>query len=244
LATRVGRDDKPKGIGGTLSGKEKSSELTPLLTADWRCGLTVPRTERNRQGEFVVREYDTFCPKVLAELGRLADTVEDHAITFVMQRKRDDEQVMRCKTLHRRNGIPLKVLSRLLWHPSYQMGYPVRLRTASNITHPTVRFNSYWLDVRLPMEQGRYIRLLARLVRQWRNGQRQNETPTPKAKGAPTNGTRPVSTAKPTPTNGTRQKPKARPKPPKSKPAWQQEWDALWEKVAQALWGNEQRGDQ
>jgi hypothetical protein len=61
---------------------------------------------------------------------------------------------MRCKTLHRRNGIPLKVLSRLLWHPSYQMGYPVRLRTASNITHPTVRFNSYWLDVRLPMSKG------------------------------------------------------------------------------------------
>jgi hypothetical protein len=80
-------------IEGTLSGKEKSSELTALLNAGWRRGLTVPRAERSRQGGFVVREYETFCPKVLVGLGRLADTVEDRAITIVMQRKRDDEVV-------------------------------------------------------------------------------------------------------------------------------------------------------
>jgi hypothetical protein len=100
---------------------------------------------------------------------------------------------MRCKALHQRNGIPVKVLSRLLWHPAYRAGFPVRFRTATNITHPTVRFNGYWLDVRLPMEQGRYIRLLARLVKQWRNGQRPNETLTPKV---PPNGMRPVARAK------------------------------------------------
>jgi uncharacterized protein (DUF983 family) len=80
-------------IEGTLSGKEKSSELTALLNAGWRRGLTVPRVERSSKGEFVVREYETFCPKVLVGLGRLADTVEDRAITIVMQRKRDDEIV-------------------------------------------------------------------------------------------------------------------------------------------------------
>jgi hypothetical protein len=148
---------------------------------------------------------------------------------------------MRCKALHRRNGIPVKVLSRLLWHPAYQAGFPIRFRTASNIVHPVVRFNGHWLDIRLPIEQGRCIGLLVRLVRQWRNGQRPNETPIPKAKsaskapanGTPTNGTRPVATAKPT--NGTRPKPKARPKPPKPIPLWQREWDALWDRVAQAL---------
>jgi hypothetical protein len=159
---------------------------------------------------------------------------------------------MRCKTLHRRNGIPVKVLSRLLWHPAYQAGFPIRFRTASNIVHPVVRFNGHWLDIRLPIEQGRCIGLLARLVRQWRNGQRPNETLIPQAKsaskapannGTPTNGT--VATAKPTPingarpvttvkANGTRPKPKARPKP---KPAWQQEWERLWEEVATALFG-------
>jgi hypothetical protein len=80
-------------IEGTLSGKEKSNELTALLNAGWRRGLTVPRVERSSKGEFVVREYETFCPKVLVGLGRLADTVEDRAITIVMQRKRDDEIV-------------------------------------------------------------------------------------------------------------------------------------------------------
>jgi hypothetical protein len=122
---------------------------------------------------------------------------------------------MRCKALHRRNGTPAKVLSRLLWHPAYRAGFPVRFRTATNITHPTMRFNGHWLDIRLPIEQGRCIGLLARLVKQWRNGQRPNETPIPKAKSAskaPANGTLTngtVATAKPT--NGTRQKPKARP---------------------------------
>jgi hypothetical protein len=137
----------------------------------------------------------------------------------------------------------VKVLSRLLWHPAYQAGFPVRFRTASNIVHPTVRFNGHWLDIRLPIEQGRCIGLLARLVRQWRNGQRQNETPTPKAKsaskapanGTPTNGTRPVATAKPTPTNGTRPKPKARPKPPKPVPQWRLEWERQWDEITAVL---------
>jgi hypothetical protein len=168
---------------------------------------------------------------------------------------------MRCKALHRRNGIPLKVLSRLLWHPAYQAGFPVRFRTASNIFHPTVRFNGHWLDIRLPIEQGRCIGLLARLVRQWRNGQRPNETPTPKAKsaskapanGTPTNGT--VATAKPTPTNGARpvatakangtgKKPKARLKPPKPIPLWQREWNMMWDVVMQALFAKGPAGDQ
>ena len=83
------------------------------------------------------------------------------------------------KTLHRRNGIPAKVLSRLLWHPAYRAGFPVRFRTATNITHPTVRFNGRWLDIRLPIGQGRYIRLLARFVRQWRNGQRKKPRDSP-----------------------------------------------------------------
>ncbi|MFZ8829101.1 MAG: DUF3631 domain-containing protein, partial [Armatimonadota bacterium] len=80
-------------IEGTLSGKEKSTELTALLNAGWQRGLTVPRVERSRQGEFVVREFETFCPKVLVGLGRLADTVEDRAIHITLQRKKPNESV-------------------------------------------------------------------------------------------------------------------------------------------------------
>jgi hypothetical protein len=80
-------------IEGTLSGKEKSTELTALLNAGLQRGLTVPRVERSRQGEFVVREFETFCPKVLVGLGRLADTVEDRAIHITLQRKKPNESV-------------------------------------------------------------------------------------------------------------------------------------------------------
>jgi hypothetical protein len=74
------------------------------------------------------------------------------------------------KAAHRANGVPFKILSRILFHPAFQSGYPVRFRVASDIAKPTVRFNWHWLDVRLPIAYGRYISTLARLVRQFRNG--------------------------------------------------------------------------
>jgi len=74
------------------------------------------------------------------------------------------------KVAYRANGVPFKILSRILWHPAFQSGYPVRFRVATNVTKPTVRFNWHWLDIRLPPEYGRHIRLLSRLVKQLRNG--------------------------------------------------------------------------
>jgi len=74
------------------------------------------------------------------------------------------------KVAYKTNGVPFKILSRILWHPAFQSGYPVRFRVATNVTKPTIRFNWHWLDVRLPPEYGRHIRLLSRLVKQLRNG--------------------------------------------------------------------------
>jgi len=74
------------------------------------------------------------------------------------------------KAAYKANGVPFKILSRIVFHPAFQAGYPVRFRVASGITKPTVRFNWHWLDVRLPIAYGRHIGMLARLVRQLRNG--------------------------------------------------------------------------
>jgi hypothetical protein len=74
------------------------------------------------------------------------------------------------KATYKANGVPFKILSRILFHPAFQAGYPVRFRVASDIAKPTVRFNWHWLDVRLPIAYGRHIGTLARLVRQLRNG--------------------------------------------------------------------------
>jgi hypothetical protein len=146
-----------------------------------------------------------------------------------------------------RRDAALKVLERVLSHPALGDGLPVRFRCDPSLTAPAVRCNRFALSVWLPLSLAPCIPLLARFVRSLRRKPtvtivvRTKPKETPKA---PTNGTRPVATAKPTPTNGTRpvatakangtgKKPKARPKPPK--PAWQREWDALWDRVAQVL---------
>ncbi|MEM3146949.1 MAG: DUF3631 domain-containing protein, partial [Archaeoglobaceae archaeon] len=80
-------------VAGTFAGKEKSAELSALLNAGWRRGLTVPRVEKTKSNNFVVREYQTFAPKVLVGIGQLHDTVEDRSIRILLQRKRPDEEI-------------------------------------------------------------------------------------------------------------------------------------------------------
>jgi hypothetical protein len=140
-----------------------------------------------------------------------------------------------------RRDAALKVLERVLSHPALSDGLPVRFRCDPSLTAPAVRCNRFALSVWLPLPLAPCIPLLARFVRSLRRKPvvtivvrtKPKETPKVPTNGTPTNGTRPVATAKPT--NGTRPKPKARPKPPKPIPLWQREWDALWDRVAQAL---------
>ena len=82
------------------------------------------------------------------------------------------------KTLNAQKGnIVSKILSLLVWHPAWLEGYPVRLRVSSKVTKPTLRFNGRWLMVKLPLECGRFIGLLSRLVRQMQAHRRTKETP-------------------------------------------------------------------
>jgi hypothetical protein len=147
-----------------------------------------------------------------------------------------------------RRDAALKVLERVLPHPALGDGLPVRFRCDPSLTTPAIRCSRFALSVWLPFPLAPCIPLLARFVRSLRRKPvvtivvraKPKETPKVPANGTltqkvPMNGTRPVATAKPTPTNGTRPKQKARPKPPKSKPAWQQEWERLWDEVAAVL---------
>jgi hypothetical protein len=135
-----------------------------------------------------------------------------------------------------RRAAALKVIERLLTHPRFAEGLPVRFRCDPSLTAPAIRCIRFALSVWLPLSLAPCIPALARFVRSLRRKPtvtvvvRAKPKETPRA---PTNGTRPVATAKPT--NGTRPKPKARPKPPKPIPLWQREWNALWDRVAQAL---------
>jgi len=149
-----------------------------------------------------------------------------------------------------RRDAALKVLERVLSHPAWGDGLPVRFRCDPSLTAPALRCSRFALSVWLPLSLAPCIPVLARFVRSLRR--KPTVTIVVRAKpqmptnGTPTNGTRPGATAKPKPTNGTRpvamakangtgKKPKARLKPPKPIPLWQREWDALWDRVAQML---------
>jgi hypothetical protein len=120
-----------------------------------------------------------------------------------------------------RRAAALKVIERILTHPRFAEGLPIRFRCDPSLTKPAIRCNRFALSVWLPLSLAPCIPLLARFVRSLRRKPmvtivvraKPQETPKVPANGTltqkvPTNGMRPVAMAK---TNGTRQKPKARP---------------------------------
>ena len=52
-----------------------------------------------RHSSFGLRHYSTWCPKVMAAIGRLPDTLADRCIVIRMQRKRWDEECARLRDL-------------------------------------------------------------------------------------------------------------------------------------------------
>jgi hypothetical protein len=66
--------------------------LRALLNAGNRRGATVPRA-LNGGADLV--EFSTFCPKALAGIGSLPETIADRSIYIRLRRKRPDEQVER-----------------------------------------------------------------------------------------------------------------------------------------------------
>lgn len=67
--------------------------LRALLNAGNERGVRVPRCAGPHRDQLV--EFDTFCPKALAGIGQLPDTVADRAITVGMKRRARNERVER-----------------------------------------------------------------------------------------------------------------------------------------------------
>jgi Protein of unknown function (DUF3631) len=68
--------------------------LRAILNVGNRRGATVPRCEMHGQVAVVV-DFNVYCPKALAGIGRLPDTIADRAIPIRMQRRARGEQVER-----------------------------------------------------------------------------------------------------------------------------------------------------
>ena len=68
--------------------------LRALLNAGNRAGTTVPRVV-GEGSKMAVKDFPIFCPKVIAGIGRLPDTVKDRAIPIRLQRRLRSELVER-----------------------------------------------------------------------------------------------------------------------------------------------------
>jgi hypothetical protein len=71
-----------------------TEELRAVLNAGHRRGATVRRCVGEGRKQTVVA-FDTFCPKVLAGIGNLPDTIEDRCIKIRMERRRPSDRVAR-----------------------------------------------------------------------------------------------------------------------------------------------------
>jgi len=95
-----------------------------------------------------------------------------------------------------RRAAALKVIERLLTHPRFAEGLPIRFRCDPSLTKPAMRCNRFALLVWLPLSLAPCIPLLARFVRSLRRKPMVTIVVRAKPKETlkvPANGTRPKS---------------------------------------------------
>ena len=76
----------------TQKDSERARWINGLLNAGHRQGATVPRCEGNSHQ---LVEFSVFCPKALAAIRKLPDTILDRAVVVWMQRRKANEKVGR-----------------------------------------------------------------------------------------------------------------------------------------------------
>ncbi|MFA0751170.1 MAG: hypothetical protein SLRJCFUN_001573 [Candidatus Fervidibacter sp.] len=89
---------------------------------------------------------------------------------------------MKAKALYCREGLPFKVLERVLWREDVRAGKPVRYRAVSSILRPHITANRFRVTVWLPVSMAGSIHALAALTRQWQrsfNGHRKPQRQAP-----------------------------------------------------------------
>jgi hypothetical protein len=86
--------DEAEGLRGS---DERASALREILNVGYRVGQKVRRCESNGSG-YGLKEFETFCPKVLVLIGSLPDTLADRTIPIRMRRRYQGEPVDRFTT--------------------------------------------------------------------------------------------------------------------------------------------------
>ncbi|MDQ2987111.1 MAG: DUF3631 domain-containing protein [Armatimonadota bacterium] len=76
-----------------------AESVRAILNAGNRKGTTIPRTESNGK-KFELKDFSVFCPKAVAGIGRLPDTVTSRSIPICMKRRCSSEPVDRFRFPH------------------------------------------------------------------------------------------------------------------------------------------------
>ena len=88
----------------TIFNQANYEELRAVLNAGFQRGNTIPRWNAEKH---TIDMFDPFCPKVLAGIGELPDTVQDRSIPIRLKRKLTTERVERFR---RRQALQLRPL--------------------------------------------------------------------------------------------------------------------------------------
>jgi Protein of unknown function (DUF3631) len=86
--------------------KDRAQLLRGVFNSGFRLGGTYSRCHGQNQE---VRDFSTFSPKALADIGRLPDTISDRSIPIRLQKRRSDEIVKRFRyRLAKEEAAPLR----------------------------------------------------------------------------------------------------------------------------------------
>jgi len=102
----------------SIFGNRKSSEVNEnkraLLNAGYERGMRAIRMERG-PGGFVKISFDPFCPKILAGIGRLPDTIVDRSIPILIHRRLKTQACQKYRQRDRASAKPLhKVIPQVM----------------------------------------------------------------------------------------------------------------------------------
>jgi uncharacterized protein DUF3631 len=98
--------DEVDSIFGSRKASEANENKRALLNAGYERGIRAIRMERSGGG-FVKITYDPFCPKILAGIGRLPDTIVDRSIPILIHRKTKTQPCQKYRRQDRANAKPL-----------------------------------------------------------------------------------------------------------------------------------------
>jgi hypothetical protein len=98
--------DEIDSIFGNRKSSEANESKRALLNAGYERGMTAIRMERG-PGGFVKISFDPFCPKILAGIGRLPDTIVDRSIPILIHRRLKTQSCQKFRRGDRASAKPL-----------------------------------------------------------------------------------------------------------------------------------------